>query len=276
MTPFRVVRPEPSKETAVVVEVPHAGVFVDPASLGFMVAPIRSIGRDADLLVDTIFDGACELGATLVVGHFSRFVIDLNRGPDDFDGLAVEGGGQQNQPRGLIWRATTDGDALLARRLPVAELVRRRRIVYDPYHAALEQILDEKRKRFGFAIMICGHSMPSTGRRGHVDVGTGRADVVPGSRGRTTADARLIDAMEATALAGGFSVRHDAPYKGGFSTGHYGQPARGTHAVQIELARRLYMDEESLAAVDEGLERTRGLANSLIRAAGALDLRGSP
>jgi N-formylglutamate amidohydrolase len=73
-----------------------------------------------------------------------------------------------------------------------------------------------------------------------------RADVVPGTRGRRSADARLIDAVEEHAVARGWTVRHDDPYAGGFTTQHYGRPGEGVHAVQVELARRLYLDEGTL------------------------------
>jgi len=273
--PFTVVEPEPGTETAVVVEIPHAGVHVDASSLADMIAPVRCIGRDADLFVDELFASAPLHGATLLVANFSRYVIDLNRGPGDFDGLAVEGGPPGNLPRGLIWRTSTEGDAILPRRLTQAELERRLSTYYRPYHATLASLLARKRGTFGRAVLLCAHSMPSQGRRGHVDVGVGRADVVPGTRGRTSASAPIIDTVERVALELGFTVKHDDPYKGGFSTAHYGQPSDGTDAIQIELARRLYMDEERLAPVPERMQRARTLASALVTALGR-SMVGSP
>lgn len=270
---FQVVEPT-VEETAVVVEVPHAGVFVDAASLADMIAPARCIGRDADLFVDEVFADAPSAGATLLVATHSRYVVDLNRGPNDYDGMAVEGGPiggpAANLPRGLIWRTSTEGDAISMRRASREELERRMSTIYRPYHEALAGLLSRKKERFGYAILVCGHSMPSKGRRGHVDVGVGRADVVPGTRGRTTAGAQVIDTVDQVARSLGFSVKHDDPYKGGFSTVHYGKPQQQVHAIQIELARRLYMDEERLAPLAEGMARTRALATRLVQALGAL------
>ncbi|MBL8743541.1 MAG: N-formylglutamate amidohydrolase, partial [Myxococcales bacterium] len=180
----------------------------------------------------------------------------------------------QNLPRGLIWRIGTEGDPILARRLTQAELERRLDFLYRPYHAALEALIEEKRKKFGAAILLCAHSMPSQGRRGHVDVGVGRADVVPGTRGRTSAGALVIDTVDQAARDLGFSVKHDDPYKGGFSTGHYGRPAEGVHAIQVELARRLYMDEDELCPVSPGFERTQALAEALVTTLGKIDPAG--
>ncbi|NUP12047.1 MAG: N-formylglutamate amidohydrolase [Polyangiaceae bacterium] len=267
---FSLVEPDPAIETPLVVEVPHAGLRIDHASIADMAAPIRCIGRDADLLVDALVEGSEALGATVLVADYSRYVIDLNRGPNDYDGLSVDGGPHGNLPRGLVWRTSTDGDPILARRLPKSELERRLATFYRPYHAALMDVLERKKQRFGHAILLCAHSMPSQGRRGHVDVGAGRADVVPGSRGRTTARGEVIDTVDRVARSLGFSVKHDDPYKGGFSTGHYGKPSERIDAVQVELARRLYLDEERLTIVEDGFARTQALVHAWVKALGCL------
>lgn len=247
-----------------VVEVPHAGLWVDPESLAYIVAPARSIARDADLYVDELFQDAPSLGATLVCAHTSRYVIDLNRSEDDVDQDAVEGCGRQPWPRGLIWRLTTDGDPVLVRRLPRAELERRLEMVYRPYHRTLATILARKKARFGFAILLCAHSMPSLARRGHSDSPGQRADIVPGTRGRTTAAPAVIDLVDWHARSFGFTVRHDDPYRGGFSTGFYGKPVHTIHAVQVEISRRLYMDEVSHRKDAQGFRVVREFGRSLV------------
>ncbi len=98
-----------------------------------------------------------------------------------------------------------------------------------------------------------------------------RADLVPGSRGRTSAAGLVIDRVEACGRAFGWSVRHDDPYRGGFSTGHYGQPARGLHAVQIEIARRLYMDETSFRMDAQGFRAVREFARTLVSSLACAD-----
>jgi N-formylglutamate deformylase len=88
--------------------------------------------------------------------------------------------------------------------------------------------------------------MPSVGRSGHGDTEIVRADVVPGTQGHSTANGALIDRVERHAVAAGLTVRHDEPYRGGFTTRHWGRPAQRVHAIQVELARRLYMNEATL------------------------------
>jgi N-formylglutamate deformylase len=270
---FEVVDPR-GAESPVLVEVPHAGVHVDPESLAWTVAPARSIGRDADLYVDALFQDAPAEGATLLVARMSRFVVDLNRSEVDCDGEAVEGGGRTPCPRGLIWRLTTDGEPILGARLPRSELARRLNRFYRPYHQTLAGILSRKRERFGFAILLCAHSMPSQTRRGHADAHLGRADIVPGTRGRTTAAGDVIDLVDRHVRSYGYSIRHDDPYKGGFSTAHYGQPEQSIHAVQIEIARRLYMDEHSLALDGQGFSVVRDFGRTLVGKLASADLHG--
>jgi len=239
-------------ETPVVVEVPHAGIEAGAVFLEPMVAPARSIARDADLYVDALYEDAPALGATLLVARASRYVIDLNRAEKDIDGEVVEGArGDVRMHHGLVWRTTSDGEAALARRLSALELEERLELVWRPYHRELAAILERKKARFGIAVLLAAHSMPSVERsRGARDgaevAARGRADVVPGSRGRRSAAGRFIDTVEAHSVAEGWSVRHDEPYAGGFTTQHYGRPADGVHAVQVELARRLYLDEATL------------------------------
>jgi N-formylglutamate amidohydrolase len=144
---------------------------------------------------------------------------------------------------------------------------RRLDAVYRPYHRALQALLQRKLARFGHVVLLCAHSMPSQPRPAphgtRQPAPPPRADIVPGTRGRTSALAPVIDRVDAHARAHGFSVRHDDPYRGGYSTATYGRPAQGVHAVQIEIARRLYMDETSLRIDVQGFRIVREFARTL-------------
>ena len=269
MEPFEVFEPT-TGESPVVFEVPHAGLWIDPEALAFTIAPARSVARDADLYVDQLCQDVPTEGATLIVARTSRLVIDLNRAEADCDGEAVEGGSRTPWPRGLVWRLTTDGDPVLAERLPRRELDRRLDTIYRPYHRTVEALLARKVARFGHAVLLCAHSMPSQPRPAPFGGDLGRpgphchrADLVPGTRGRTTAAGVVIDRVDAHGRAFGWSIRHDDPYRGGFSTAFYGRPTRGVHAVQIEIARRLYMDETSLRIDAQGSRAVREFARTL-------------
>jgi N-formylglutamate amidohydrolase len=254
------------------VEVPHAGLRIDPEALATLVAPARSIGEDADLHVDELFADAAVEGATCLFADVSRYVCDLNRAESDVDALAAEGGAARNAPHGLVWRLTTHEETALPRPLSRAELERRIRLIYRPYHAVIQQLIEEKRAMFGHAILLSGHSMPSRGRGRGPDRGKERADVVPGSQGMTTAAAQVVLAPEIEARRMGWSVAHDDPYRGGFITGFYGQPRQGVHAVQVELSRKLYMDEGSLQKKPGAFEDTREFCRCLVAKLGRIEV----
>ena len=285
MVPFTLTEPERA-ETPVLVEVPHAGLQVPPHILAQIVAPACALARDADLYVDRLYADAPSEGATLLVAHVSRFAVDLNRGEADVDSETLEGGpAQPRAPRGLVWRLASDGSRVIARPLTRAQLDTRLDEIYRPYHRALRAVIDRKVARFGFAIVLAAHSMPSMSGASERDgasapspgsdpsagstprglhLGVPRADVVPGSRGRTSAHPRVIDTVDTHARAQGWTVAHDDPYRGGFTTQHYGRPATAVHAVQVELARRLYMDEASLLPHSARFEAVRGWCRGLV------------
>lgn len=256
---------EPADDSPVLVEIPHAGLELDAPTMNWLVAPARSIARDADLYVDELYTDAPRLGATVLRANVSRFAVDLNRASDDFDGQTVEGGSTADRPRGVVWRLTSEGCPVQRERMPRVELERRLDRYWRPYHQALAALLERKRARFGHAVLLCAHSMPTPKVRGLRSLAQSAvADVVPGTRGRTSAAGRFIDKIDRLARDHRFSVEHDFPYRGGFSTMHYGRPDLEVHAIQLELARRLYMDEDTLVLDPRGVARVRRFTTDLI------------
>ncbi len=267
-SPFSVVEPT-TEETPLVVEVPHAGLHLDGPSLATLAAPARCVGRDADLYVDELYAEAPARGATLICAHVSRYVVDLNRSENDLDAASVEGApANARATRGIVWRLTSDGTRVLDGPLSRRELERRLELVYRPYHRTLAALLERKRAKFGFALLLAAHSMPSIGRAGHGDPSAKRSDVVPGTRGRTSASGKVIDVVDAHARGAGFTVTHDDPYQGGYTTQHYGRPDLAVHVVQVELARRLYMDETTLQK-NASFEGLRAWCGDLVGRLGA-------
>lgn len=229
--PFELFEPT-GPETPVIVEVPHAGLELPPAFLEPLVAPASALGRDADLYVDALYQDASAEGASVLVARTSRYVVDVNRSEGDVDGEVVEGGRDDvKMHHGVVWRTTSDGHAALSRKLTPAEFEERLELLWRPYHRALTEVIKRKRDRFGIAVVVAAHSMPSVERPWAKRPGTQenaaspdqqtlaarsrvRADVVPGTRGRRSAHGRFIDAVESHAVSRGWSVRHDDPYAG--------------------------------------------------------------
>jgi N-formylglutamate deformylase len=253
--------------TPVVVSVPHAGV----ATHGFeaTLSPELDVRCDADLFVDRLYRvGEPDGPEVSFAARLSRFVCDLNRDPDDVStGAVPEHRAPRNTDgRGFIWAVTTAGTPALARPLTLADW-RARTAVHADYHGALAQALARARERFGFAVLVDGHSMPSRGRAGHKDPGRARADVVPGDREGTSCSPKLSRLVGDHFASRGYSVAFNDPYKGGYITAHHGRPADAIHAIQIELRRDLYMNESTYEAVEPGFTR---LANTLAELLAAL------
>ena len=141
---------------------------------------------------------------------------------------------------GTIARVVGDAQEIYGHRIPVEDAIRRIEGLYKPYHRALRRLFTRIHRDFGAAILIDCHSMPSAA--GAKDERP-RADVVPGDRYGTSCVALVAETVEATLRGQGYSVSRNKPYAGGFITEHYGNPAAGLHAIQLEFNRALYMDE---------------------------------
>jgi N-formylglutamate deformylase len=258
------LRASASPTTPVVVSVPHAGT----ATHGFeaVLSPELDVRCDADLYVDRLYRiGQVDGPEVNLAARLSRFVCDLNRDPDDVSAGAVpeHPAPRNTDGRGFVWAVTTTGAPALSRPLTLEDW-RARTAIHAAYHDAITQALERARARFGFAILVDGHSMPSRGRAGHKDPGRERADVVPGDRGGTSCSPALSRHVGAHFAAHGYSVAFNEPYKGGFITTHHGRPAAHIHAIQIELRRDLYMNEATYSIDEPGFGRLSGAIAELL------------
>jgi len=219
-----------------------------------------TLRRSEDSFVEELFAGVVALGAPLVHALFPRAYLDANREPYELDpsmfeeplpahvntrSLRVAGG------LGTIARVVADATEIYRAPLSFAEAERRIANLYMPFHEALTEGLQRTHLLFGQAILIDCHSMPSVGGPTDEDRGVDRPDIVLGDRYGTSCAPGLTEETERILTRLGYSVTRNNPYAGGFNTEHYGQPQRGLHALQIEINRALYMDEQRL-------ERSRG------------------
>jgi len=243
---------------------PHSGSGYTPAFLTAVKADLVSLRQLEDSFVDELFAAAPERGAPLLCALFPRAFIDPNREPYELDPEMFDGPLPEHANTtsfrvsgglGTIARVTTTGAAIYRRKLRVAEAEHRIAAFYQPFHGALKGLLDTTKRRFGHAVLIDCHSMPSIGGPGDRDQGRERADIVLGDRFGTSCAPALTDAVEATLSGLGYRVVRNVPYAGGFTTQHYGCPDDGVHALQIEINRVLYMDQRRL-------RRHRGMAGT--------------
>jgi N-formylglutamate amidohydrolase len=140
-------------------------------------------------------------------------------------------------------RLVGEGQMIYAGRIPLAEAFYRIEDLYKPYHRTLEGLLQSTRQQFGYAVLIDCHSMPGGVRPGEV---ASRPDFIIGDRFGRSCSERLTQAAIELLRDLGYTVAHNKPYAGGFITEHYGRPAVACHALQIEINRSLYVNEQSL------------------------------
>lgn len=243
----------PARRTSsVVFSSPHSGRAYWPEFVAASVLDLAALRSSEDAYVDDLFAAAPALGAPLLSAVAPRAYVDLNRGAEEMDPALIEGvrPGAYN-PRiasglGVIPRVVSGGRAIWRGKLARGAAEARVEQWWKPYHGALAQVLDETHARFGEAILLDCHSMPHEAIRSHRAVGGLCPDVVLGDRFGASADARIVARVEALLRAEGLRVARNAPFAGGYITQHYGVPARGRHAVQIEIDRALYMDEKAI------------------------------
>ena len=239
-------------DAPLIVSIPHAGTLIPGDITGLVSLDLAR--RDADHHVDRLYGFAADLGATIVHSRVSRTVIDLNRDPS----------GQSLYPgqatTGLCPVTTFDGEPLYAAGAEpdAAEIARRRTTYFDPYHAALAEQIVRLRAQHPAVVLYDAHSI-----RSHVPrLFEGELPQFNiGSYDGGSCAAALTDAI--TANCAGETHVVNGRFKGGWITRHYGDPARGIHAVQMELAIRGYADETGPWPPHWDLEHAAPLQNKL-------------
>lgn len=236
-----------------VLDSPHSGSRF-PADFGHAVSEKEL--RDAeDCFVDELYGTAPALGAPLLAATFPRTYVDANRHPGDVDPELLEGGwpheyrpsGKARIGKSLVWRTLDDGRPIYARKLAPAEVKRRIDRFHAPYHAALRRLLDAAHRRFGAVWHLNCHSMKAVaGRQSDDGEGRARADFVLGDRDGSTCEAGFTACVRQTLAAMGYEVKVNEPYKGVELVRAYSDPRARRHSLQIEVNRRLYMDEATL------------------------------
>lgn len=244
---------EPPRQTVpLVFSSPHSGRDYPAEFVAQSRLDARMLRRSEDSFVDELYAGVVALGAPLIAALFPRAYCDPNREPYELDPAMFSGTlpdhANTRSPRvlaglGTIARVVASGAEIYAGRLPVAEAESRIARCYRPYHRRLRDLVETTRAAFGWSLLVDCHSMPSVGGPMDRDSGLSRVDVVLGDCFAAACSPLFTQVAEDTFSQLGYRVVRNAPYAGGFTTRHYGQPRLGSHALQIEINRALYMDE---------------------------------
>lgn len=236
-----------------ILDSPHSGrAFPDDFGAAVSEAELR---EGEDCFVDELYAGGPEMGVPLLAALWPRTYLDPNRHAGDVDLELLQGpwpgeyrpSGKAKVGKALIWRTLEDGRPIYARKLPPETVMKRIEEFHAPYHEKIKHLLHETHARFGRVYHINCHSMRAVaGKQSDDGEGNARADFVLGDRDGTSCDPAFTAFVRATLAAMGYQVKVNDPYKGVELVRAYADPKAGRHSLQIEINKRLYMDEASL------------------------------
>jgi N-formylglutamate deformylase len=270
MTPF--LRHLPGT-TPLVLDSPHSGT-VYPEDFGHA-CELQILRRAEDTHVEKLYDFAPGLGVHWIEALFPRSYLDVNRDTTEIDVELFDEewpGPVATDPKvlskvrlgkGLVWRTTDEGVPIYQRKLSVAEVQARIAQCWQPYHAAVAQAISAAHAQHGYSIHINCHSMPAVASSYSTEFpGEEHADFVVGNRDETTSSPELGLLVGEHLRDLGYSVAYNHPYKGVELVRRYADPAAHRHSIQLEINRKLYMDEETLEPSD-GFEALKAKLRSL-------------
>ena len=265
-----------------VLDSPHSGTEY-PEDFRAAVS-VELLRQAEDSYVDELYASAPDFGATLVAARFPRSYIDANRSLLDIDASLLESpwpgpaipGPKTQKGIGLIWRVLDSGESIYARKLAIEEVKQRIVRFHQPYQRAVKDALDQAHEHFGGVWHLNVHSMPAvSGRISEEGPGRARADFVLGDRDGSTCEPEFT-AMVAEALRKmGYQVKINDPYKGVELVRAFSDPKAGRHSLQVEVNRKLYMDERTRAKTAGFAELKRNLDALVRQVADYVAARGS-
>jgi N-formylglutamate deformylase len=239
------------RDAPLVLSFPHVGTEI-PGEI-----PVARMLDDTDWELTTLYDFAAEFGATTLVPHYSRLVVDLNRPPDDRPLYA-------GATTGLVPTECFDGRPLYTNKPHASEIARRHDTYWRPYHAALRAQLDRLVAKHGRVLLWEAHSIENYIPRLFEGV---LPDLNIGTNEGKSCHPAVRDAVAAVAAASGYSNVVDGRFKGGFITRHYGQPQNGVNAIQLELAKRTHLGDGTTRVDEARAAKLRPVLRAMIEAA---------
>jgi N-formylglutamate deformylase len=236
----------------IILSSPHSGIeFPEEIKTHFHQEMIEK-PDDTDWFVHELYNFAPKLGITMIHAKYSRWIIDLNRSPESVplydDGrLLTE----------LVPKTDFGGNELYRKKEFIpdeAEIERRKQLYYFPYYRKLEQLLTERIERFGQVLLWDAHSIrrfvPTIQKEPF-------PDLILGSNDGKSAGKEIVEIALKTLERGKFSVSHNRPFKGGNITRHFGRPERKIHALQLEMSKNNYMNDDELTFNEKRADEVR-------------------
>jgi N-formylglutamate deformylase len=223
-----------ASERPLLVSIPHSGIEF-PSGIESGLNSKAKLMADTDWYVDRLYQWVPELGAGMIVANYSRYLIDLNRPPNNEQLY-------ETKTPGLVPTHSFSGESLYQRSTPdKAEIDRRVSKYWQPYHQAIRMELDRLLDKFGYVVLFDAHSIKSTvpglfeGRLPDLNLGT--------NEGKTASASLMNIVQRAFQKQSQYSCVVDGRFKGGYITRNFGTPGTGVHALQLEMSQAIYMNE---------------------------------
>lgn len=237
MDPYTII-PSEGIDVPIIVSIPHCGVAFPEEIKGQYKHSFIDTPDDTDWFVDQLYNFAPSMGITMITAVYSRWVIDLNRDKESkplySDGRIITG---------LCPTTTFLGEPLYddeRKEIDPTEVSRRSEKYYNPYHRKIQELLDERKKKFGKVLLWDCHSI----REYVVTIQKERfPDLILGDADGKSAAPEFTNTTLQTLRTGSYSVSHNHPFKGGAITRTFGRPAENQHALQLEMSKAKYMDD---------------------------------
>lgn len=251
--PFYIAQPT-APFVPIILSSPHSGIeFPDELQTHFR-SELMAQPDDTDWFIHDLYNFVSSLGITMIRAKYSRWVIDLNRDPESVplynDGRFITE---------LVPKTDFLGNDLYVDKKFVPndeEIARRKKLYYDPYYQEIEKLLQERLNEFGQVLLWDAHSI-----RRFVPTIQGEPfpDLILGDNDEKSAGKNLIETALSSLKRGKFSVNHNSPFKGGFITRNFGNPDKNIHALQLEMAKTNYMDDDELTFNESRADEVRDI-----------------
>lgn len=226
---------------------PHSGRVYPQALIDRSALDHKTLRQNEDAFIDDMLGFARHMDIPLLTARFPRCFVDVNRAADEVPMSWKKPGALPSTARaemglGVIPTIIADKVPIYKRQLKASAVEGRLSNLYQPYHAALIELITDAVKSFGQALLLDCHSMP-----GFTQMGQRRPDIVLGDRHGTSCHPETMAKLEALFTAKNYSVARNYPYAGGYVTSHYGRPERNMEVIQIEINRDIYLNPITLA-----------------------------
>lgn len=257
-----------SPSVPVLVSVPHAGRNYPEAVFSALRLPRDSLLRLEDRYTDLLVRQSVARDYPVIIAHRARAWIDLNRDENDLDVEMVSGAVRDDYPApsakqrgglGLVPRRLSAEGDIWKYQFEISDIQKRLASFHRPYHAAISDILERMRQKFGVAILLDLHSMPPIRQ----PMASAAPVFVIGDRFGKSAASQYAEMLMQQIRTHGHQVALNHPYSGEYILTRHGRPRANVHAVQLEIDRSLYLDS-ALREPDPGLHRINALISDLV------------